>query len=378
MSVPGSIRLFRFRGIDLNIHYSLLLLLAYIVIVASVQVPSVAASAGVQPGDLLGTPFAWGLLFAFGLFASVALHEFGHSLVAQSMGVAVHDITLMMLGGVSHMERIPDRRFAEFKMAIVGPLVSLVLAALFLFIHAAVGTASPNILLFSYWMGSANLALAIFNLLPAFPLDGGRALRSLLAVKRGQVRATQTAVSVSRGFAWFFGVVGLLQFNLLLLLIAFFIYSAAQSELLMVVSREALADLKVSDVLLRTPVLAELETLDSAANEMLLARQVFLPVARSNGGAGVISLDRMRSVDRRLWETLKVRDAMEAQSKTVRLEQPLSEVFTEIAAARHQLLPVEEDGKILGIVRLSDVADVARFKSLEREEKGEEQRRRAA
>lgn len=375
--MPGSVRLLRFRGIDLNIHYSLLVLLVYVVLVASVQIPAVAAAAGVQIGELSGNSFAWGLVFSLGLFASIAVHEFGHSLVAQGQGVPVKDITLMMLGGMSHLERMPEKPYSEFKLAIIGPIVSLALAGGFFWIYSRAG--SPNIVLLSYWLGTANFVLAVFNLLPAFPLDGGRAMRSILAARRGMVRGTETAVRVSRVMAWILGGLGLLQFNLILLLIAFFIYSAAQTELVMVLGQNALKGVKVVDALARVPSVTETSSVAVAADQMVHSRQIVLPVRTSARMTALVSLERIRLIARDAWDEIRVREVQEPVKRALSQDENLGDVFLELATSPRRILPVQDlTGEPVGLLRYTDVMDLIKFRTLQQQGPDEDQGSKAA
>ena len=130
MTHSTSLKLFTIRGVELRVDFSLLLLAAYVIFVAAAQFPYVARSAGVDAAELSGSPAVWGVLFALGLFCSIVLHEFGHVLVAQASGVKVRSVTLMMLGGVSEMDRLSKAGYTEFKVSVIGPLVSLALYGL--------------------------------------------------------------------------------------------------------------------------------------------------------------------------------------------------------------------------------------------------------
>src|SRR3990167_5436781 len=141
-----------FHGVKFNIHFSLIFLLLYIILVATAQFSMVAKRVGIDPLILSFSPIIWGGIFAICLFVSIALHELGHALTAQAFGVKITGITLMMLGGVSEMERMPDKKYAEFKLAIAGPIVSLVIGGLLLFIHS--NQISANVSFFSYWLRS--------------------------------------------------------------------------------------------------------------------------------------------------------------------------------------------------------------------------------
>lgn len=363
MKPAGTIRLFQLRGIELKLHISLLLLLLYIIFVAAMQFPAVLRLTGLSPEDLRGGPFAWGLILAIGLFASVAIHEFGHAFVAQALGAKVRGITLMMLGGISEVERIPERPYAEFKLAIIGPIVSLALAGL---LHwGSQATSSPDLFLFCFWLGRANLVLAIFNLLPAFPLDGGRALRSLIAAKKGHVRATQTSVKISQVFAWIFGILGFLQFNFLLMLIAFFIYATAQSELTFLLSKGMLQGIRVGEVAVRIQPLDERASIKDAVTLMLRTRQTALPVDTLSSSPALVTLESVKRVDRALWPTLPVREAMEEAPKTMEVNDLISQALPEIATAPGQTLPVLDQRRLIGILRYTDLAAILKFRSLE-------------
>ncbi len=222
-------RIARIHGVDLKLHGSLVVLLAYVVAVTSSQFPALAQEAGLYPSDIHGGPIVWGLVLGIGLLASVAVHEFAHVLIAQRLGGHVRGVTLMMLGGVSEVEGVPEVPYGELRLAIVGPVMSFVLGGVFFALRGA--SSLPEALLAFTWLGRLNLMLGAFNLLPAFPLDGGRALRSILAARQGRVEATRNAVRVRRVLAWLLGLAGVMQFNVILFLIAVFVYIAAGAEL---------------------------------------------------------------------------------------------------------------------------------------------------
>jgi len=238
--------IFRVRGIPVKLHISLLLFLPYLAYVASRQFGYVAGMLGL-PAEAVRLPqFVWGAILAVGLFVSVLLHELAHSIVALRGGTPVRSITLMMLGGVSRLERDvkPER---EAWMAFVGPLSSGVIA---LFCGAM------YLLPFSMevriaWLVLAviNAVLAAFNLLPAFPMDGGRVLRGLLLPRLGFRRATRIAVGVGKFMAVLFALYGLLSFNVLLVLIAGFVYMGASGEQTRSDFKDILTGTRIVDVM---------------------------------------------------------------------------------------------------------------------------------
>lgn len=213
-------------GIPIRAHITLLIVLPLI---------------GLDYAQAMGDrSFFWGLITAIGLFASVALHELGHSVVAIRKGCRPREILLLPIGGVAQMDRLPTRPMDEFQVAIAGPAVSLLLAVVgwcAANLLAGLGMVRPA-LAFSL-LGAVNFMLVLFNLLPSFPMDGGRIFRAWLTPRMGRLMATQIAAKVGRFMAIVFGVIGFLKFNIFLILIAFFIHQAAGSEYRMVRIQEA-------------------------------------------------------------------------------------------------------------------------------------------
>jgi Zn-dependent protease len=234
----------RIRGIPVRIHVSLLLFLPYVAFVASVQYRALARAMGIDPGATALTPVAWGIILALGLFVAITLHELAHSLVALQSGVKVRSITLMMLGGVSSIENdvSPPR---EAWMAFAGPLVSFLIAGASYLLYR-IAAASPDLAIAFLWFALTNAFVGAFNLLPAFPMDGGRVLRGLLASRLGIVRATRIATRTGQVLAVLFAVWGFVNLNVVLMLIAGFIYLGATAERARFNTRDVLQGLPVS------------------------------------------------------------------------------------------------------------------------------------
>jgi len=222
----GSFQIAKVFGIPIRAHITLLIVLPLI---------------GLDYAQAMGDhSFFWGLITAVGLFASVLLHELGHSVVAIRKGFRPREILLLPIGGVAQMDRMPTRPLDEFQVAIAGPAVSLLLALTgwgSAEMFARVGMARPSLAL--SMIGAVNLMLVLFNLLPSFPMDGGRLFRAWLTPRLGRLMATQIAAKVGRFMAIVFGVIGLVKLNIFLILIAFFVYQAAGSEYRMVRIQEA-------------------------------------------------------------------------------------------------------------------------------------------
>ena len=216
-----SLKVASISGIEVRIHLTFLLFLAWI----WVSYYRVAGLAGAVQG----------VLFVLALFACVLLHEFGHAFAARGFGIATPDITLLPIGGVARLSRIPDQPWQEFVVAIAGPLVNVVIAGALIFVvHRSAELQqleyleNPRVELLSR-LASVNVMLVLFNLIPAFPMDGGRILRALLAMTMPYARATQIAAWIGQGLAVVFGIYGLFG-NPLLIFIAFFIFAGAQQE----------------------------------------------------------------------------------------------------------------------------------------------------
>jgi len=353
--------LFRFRGVAVKLHISLLFLIFYVVLVASASFPLVVQSSGISPNEITGSPWLWSFIFSDALIVSIFVHELGHVIVAQAQGLKVRAITLMMLGGVSQMEKMPEKPKAEFQVAIIGPLVSLVLAGLLFLVRAE--TSSANLAFFCYWVGQTNLLLGIFNLIPAFPTDGGRVLRSILSARLGRLRGTQAAVKVSTVFAWIFGLIGLLQFNFLLILIAVFLYAAAKSELFVLVGQILLRGVKAKEVMVAVPVVSEDCTLAEAVRQMTDSRNLLLPV-QSSAGPALISAELIETIPREIWGTTLVRNIQLFAAHQIGANDSLQDAWMNAMRSTVSALPVVEDQQIVGLIRRSDIMEMIQLKQL--------------
>jgi len=231
--MKGSIRLFNIFGISINIHITFLLLLVFFL------------SGGIK----------W-LALMIGVFCFVTLHEICHSLVARRYGIEVREITLLPIGGVASMTAMPEKPSQEFFISLAGPLFNIAVVAIFYYpmksllgpdvlFYRPFSTATwPLTTAYLYWI---NLMLAIFNLIPAFPMDGGRVLRALLARRIGYGKATKIAVNLGHIFALGFAYFGIVDFNIVLVAIAVFIYTAASNEGHQTDVKEALRKFKIGE-----------------------------------------------------------------------------------------------------------------------------------
>lgn len=235
------------------------------------------------------TAAANGLAFILLLFLCVVLHEFGHILMARRYGVRTPDVTLFPIGGVARMERIPEKPGQELTMALAGPLVNLVIAsALFLALGdevfsrgLALDEQGANLL---PRLAVANLILALFNLLPAFPMDGGRALRALLAYRLGRVRATRLAASIGQMLAFGFGLLGLISGNPILVFIALFVYLGAAAESVDTQMQHIAEGLLVSDAMVtQLATLSAESRIEDAVQILIRTTQQEIPIVDEAG-----------------------------------------------------------------------------------------------
>jgi Zn-dependent protease/predicted transcriptional regulator len=323
------------------------------------------------------TACAAGLLF----FASLLAHELAHSVVAQLRGVSVPRITLFVFGGVSEMEREPDTPASELLIAIVGPAMSFLLGVLFARLGLALAGEAFAVELFSdpesamaslgpaatllLWLGPVNLMLGLFNLIPGFPLDGGRVFHAVVWWLSGDLeRATEWAANAGRGFAWILmglGVLRVLQGGLLqgmwLVLIGWFLQNAATSSQVQVALRQAVAGLRVRDLMrTRFEVVGPSLALGSFLEECLLrSGQYAWPVVDGEQLVGMISFDDVRKRLESDGRRLTVRDAMRPITEYVRPHAAGRDALQALLRSDVDPLPVIEDGRIVGLLHRADI-----------------------
>lgn len=342
-----SFKIGTFFGIPLKVHITFWLLLLF-----------VGLSANKQGGLRAGIH---GVVLVILLFACVVLHELGHSLIAQHFGIGVRDIILLPIGGVSQMERIPDEPRSELFISAIGPLVSLVLA-LFFFILASlfefsvavpqVSLLSGNFLVSLFWI---NLILGIFNLLPAFPMDGGRVLRSLLALKMEYLQATHVAVSIGQMFAIFFFFYGLF-FNFWLALIGIFIYMGAETEEHETILRRSLKKTPVGQAMITNfNKLSPDDHLEDAINIACHSLQMDFPIMQDSELIGILPKDLFLKAMRDHSPDTRIRDVMSTDFITISDTEPLGDVYSRINEIKGGFVPVMHGQTLLGFINLEQI-----------------------
>lgn len=308
------------------------------------------------------TPWLIGIAAAVGLFVSVTLHELGHAWAARRYGIEVESITLWLLGGLANLESMPREWTQEFWIALAGPIVSVLVAVVCYGIVLLLPSSIPAVVFVVGWLVVTNLVLTVFNLLPAFPMDGGRVLRAVLARSRPYAQATQTAARVGSLFAIGFAILGVLSFSPMLFLLALFVYGAANSESRLVGLETLLEGVTATDVMtanVRTiPVGTSLSKL---SEQMLEERRTAYPVVdESSSVVGVVSLEHLRRGRRQ--RAASVREFMSETFLTVTADTPMFEVVGLMNSSGAKTTVVKQDGEIVGVITAADLATVLQIR----------------
>lgn len=358
-----SFQVAKVRGIPIRIHFTLLLILPLLAFMFGTQLGLAAQAANVPPEQLVGAPWVWGLGIAVALFLSVLLHELAHVYWALRSGGSVKDVTLMMIGGVSRIDEPPKRSRDEAIMAAVGPLTSLVLGAVFLLTWALLsGLQSWNVRMVFFYVGQLNLILGIFNLLPAFPLDGGRILRAVLEPRMGKPRATRIAGTVGKGFALLFILAGALSFNLLLMVVGVFVYLGSAGETHQVLLEAALKGLRVKDVMTPGPDrVSGYAPLRYVVDDMRARRVAAVTIVNEDGHViGITTLDNVRRSAGRIDPEAKAKDVMQPV-EPVFLEMEAADALKRLGQQQVPVLPVVDAGRVVGTVSQQDFLRALEF-----------------
>lgn len=377
----GSVRLGRIAGIEVGVHYTWLLAFALIAWTLAV---------GLFPAIVHGRTMAlyWimGILASLLLFVSVLLHEFAHSLVAQARGLPVHSITLFIFGGVSNLEEEAEKPGVEFVMALVGPLTSLVLAGILWGVGLLIGLHGSPLSIFTgnypslsspvaaliYYLSSINLTLGAFNLLPGFPLDGGRVLRSIVWGATGNLaRATNVAAISGRIFGWGFITYGVFQLftgnligGLWIAFIGWFLSNAADASRREVTLREHLSGVPIRQVM--DP---DLETIDPGTSVQDMVWRIFMqrrrravPVAQNNQIVGIVTITDVRELPQAKWAETPVEKVMTRQPLySVAPEDDLNSAMKLMARYDLNQVLVLRQGQLVGIISRADIIRYLQF-----------------
>jgi len=349
-------KLATFSGIDVFVHATFLLIIGW-----------VGLTYWQQTQTLAGT--LEGILFTLILFGFVVMHEFGHALMARRYGIKTRDITLYPIGGVARLERMPDKPIQEFWVALAGPAVNVVVAALLFIWLVVTGTFAPlNSLTlttgsFVERLMLVNVTLVLFNLIPAFPMDGGRVLRALLAMRLNYTRATQIAASIGQGLAFLFGFVGLFS-NPTLLFIAFFVWIGAAQEASLVQMKSALGGIPVGRVVVTDyQALTPSDTITSAVDRILAGSQTDFPVVENETVVGVVTRADILAALSRQQQAAPVTTIMRRDFQVADANEMLEPAFMRLQACDCRTMPVTYHGRLIGLLTTDNVGEFLMIQS---------------
>lgn len=377
----GSLRIGHLFGIPIYLHWTFLIVIPLFAWIIGSQIELTATMIAELFGVEITTtlfvqglaPYILGTAVSLGLFGGVLLHELAHSVVARSKGIKINSITLLIFGGVASMEEeMPDPK-VELPMALVGPLASLGIAIISTALTYApawlvdAGSLSPEIggllIYFFGYLALLNFVLFLFNLLPAFPMDGGRVLRAWLAQKMPLHQATKIAADIGRLFAVFFGIFGFLIFSPILIIIAFFIYIGANQEATMVRYNFLLRDVSVGDVMSSPVTTVPSDMPVTEVVEMMYdTKHLGFPVMERGALVGMITLGDVRAAPPLDREAMQVRDLMSRNLVSLPPEAPLTDAMKIMSQTGIGRVPVVKEGELVGIVTRTDIMTTLEIK----------------
>jgi Zn-dependent protease/CBS domain-containing protein len=367
--LEGGIPLVRIFGIHIKLHYSWFIVFALITWALAVSYfPSE------YPNWASATYWGIGLATSLLFFLSVLIHELAHSVIAQGAGIPIKSITLFVFGGVSQMTKEPEQPAVEFRMALAGPVTSLIIGGIFWGIWAGVRGFNEPLAGLAFWLGWINVVLAGFNLIPGFPLDGGRVLRSILWWRRGNVRsATQTASMLGRvvGYLFIFGGVwwiftGYWINGLWIAFIGWFLENAAVGSYRQVAIQDILKGHSAGEVMTRDcPTVPPRLAIDKLIHDHILdsARRCF-PVVENSHLIGLVTIHDIKKVHPESRSTKTVSDVMTPfeKLKWVKPGDDLSDVLNTMTMENVNQLPVVENGNVIGMVGRDNLLSFIRIR----------------
>lgn len=362
-TVSWSWRLGALFGIPVRVHATFWLLLGWIVVSDALQGHGVRAILG-------------GLLLVLSLFACVVLHELSHALVARRFGIRTRDITLLPIGGVAHLEKMPEKPSQELLVALAGPVMSMAIAGGLFGVLALLDIpAGPEglqiiggpFLTKLMWI---NLMLAVFNLLPAFPMDGGRVLRASLAMYMERSRATEVAARIGQGIAVLLGIWGFF-FNPFVVIIAVFVWMGAKSEASLVQVRSALSGMAVSQAMITEfRVLAPGDVLSRAVELTLAGFQQDFPVMEGGKLVGVVTHANVLEGLAKFGANAEVKRVMQPNVETAHPDELLQGAFERLQLHAGRAMVVVREGQVVGLLTPQNVGEMLTMgKALEQSRK---------
>ncbi len=343
-------RIGRVAGIDVYMHATFLLLIGWVALSYWLQARTLAAVLG-------------GVGFILALFACVVLHEFGHALTARRYGIRTRDVTLLPIGGVARLERMPEVPLHELWVALAGPAVNVVIAGLLFLglwsVGAIAGVSALGLAQGSFWgrLLAVNLTLAAFNMIPAFPMDGGRVLRALLATRMEYTRATQTAASLGQAIALGFGLIGLFV-NPFLVFVALFVWIGAGQEASMVQMKAALGGIPVSQAMVtQFETLSPADPVRRAVQLILSGTQQDFPVVDEARVVGVLTRSDLLTALAQGRQDEWVANAMRRDFEVVEPGTMLDQASARLQSCDCHTLPVVRGGALVGLLTMENLGE---------------------
>jgi len=375
----GSLKIGTIYGIPVLLHWTFLLIIPFFAWIIGSQIIltadlisnlfSIAIDTSLITAGAI--PYILGTVVALGLFFGVFIHEMAHSVLAKKKGIKINSITLLIFGGISSMEeQTPDPKI-ELPMALVGPLTSLgvgVICIAIMYLGDAVITAAPLAGLFVFtfgYLGLLNVFLFGFNLLPAFPMDGGRVLRAWLARGMPLNKATQIAADVGKVFAVLFGLLGIFLLSPILILIAFFIYIGASQESTAIKYSFLLKDVTVGDIMARDVLtVAPDMTVRSVIDLMYSTKHLGFPVRDRGVVIGMVTLADVHKIAPLDRDAMQVRDIMTPGVISLPPSAPVIDALRIMSGSNIGRIPIIDGDTLLGIVTRTDILKVIELKEM--------------
>ncbi|WP_069130431.1 site-2 protease family protein [Rhodohalobacter halophilus] len=360
--MSASLQLGRFAGIKVQIHWTFWLLFLFIGFMVYANDGSFA--------DLI-----LHFIFIIALFICVVLHEFGHALAARRYGVGTRNITLLPIGGVANLKDMPENPKEEFIIAIAGPMINVVIALLLWLIvpvdqflvddpelleEQLSGITANN---FLFHLFAVNVALVAFNMIPAFPMDGGRVFRAILSTRMSRVQATRVATALGKFLALIFFLFGLFS-NIILAIIAVFIYFGAHSENIVIQQISLLQGNDIEDAMITDfTTLNPNDTLQIAIDRILASTEQDFIVEENGNVEGILFMSDLAPALRDRGKETPVRDVMETNVVTLQAKDPLPAAYRELKPGNRNFFPVVDSGKLVGVLDMNNINEFLTFRA---------------
>jgi len=367
-----SISLGKVFGIPISIHWTFWILVFWIVIT------------GVSKGES-SNELVWYVLFIFAVFACIGLHELGHALTAKRYGIETKKITFLPIGGLASLSKLPKEPNKELMVTIMGPMVNVFIAfalGIYLSVTGQLNYFAENADQYNSIDGSnflmvlffTNIALFVFNMVPAFPMDGGRILRALLSMRMGQVRATKIAVQIGQIFAILFVFLGLYT-NPFLIIIAIFIIISARSELIAVQSNESLANYTALDIMMRKyTIFREDQLLEAASEEIINGQENIFLVKDNHGIVGYFTKNDIIKGLSKIGKKTSVKKIMNIDLKWVKRRTNASAIWEMMTQDKSPVILVGENAFLEGMINMENLQEWLLIHSSEKKFESKEEK----